>query len=46
MNQAYDAMNYMVSLKIFHRDIKPDNILLKDGNIRLTDFGLSKSLQD
>ena len=27
--------------KIFHFDIKPDNILFKDGNYMITDFGTS-----
>ncbi|EPE05932.1 map kinase kinase kinase [Ophiostoma piceae UAMH 11346] len=31
---------------ILHRDIKPDNILYRDGKFFLTDFGLSKSVDD
>ena len=28
--------------KIFHFDIKPDNILYKDGNYKISDFGTSR----
>ena len=31
---------------IIHRDIKPDNILYRDGNLFLTDFGLSKPVDN
>src|SRR5690606_6189114 len=41
------AINYVHSLNYVHRDIKPDNILLdRNGHIKLTDFGLAKSLVD
>ena len=26
-----------------HRDLKPDNVLLKNGNAMITDFGLSRN---
>ena len=32
--------------KVVHRDIKPGNILLKDGVVKITDFGLSKNYDD
>lgn len=41
--QVLLGLKYMHELKCIHRDIKPRNILVSlDGNIKITDFGLSK----
>lgn len=37
------ALEYLHSCSIRHRDIKPQNILIENGNILFTDFGLSKN---
>mmetsp|Transcript_2950 Transcript_2950/g.8124 ORF Transcript_2950/g.8124 Transcript_2950/m.8124 type:complete len:477 (-) Transcript_2950:778-2208(-) len=43
MVMAIDAIH---SIGYIHRDIKPDNLLIdKNGNIKLSDFGLCKSYQ-
>ena len=40
-----EAFNYMCKVKgIYHRDIKPDNILFNGDIVKITDFGVSKQL--
>lgn len=44
---VFDALSELFSTKkLLHRDIKPMNILLKNGRSKVTDFGISKFMED
>ncbi|EER11831.1 protein kinase, putative [Perkinsus marinus ATCC 50983] len=46
MVQVFSGLRYMNSAghKIIHYDLKPGNLMYYEGNIKITDFGLSKQV--
>ena len=44
MYQLVKGLNHMHQIGIFHRDVKPENVLLKDEQIKLADFGSVRSV--
>ncbi|XP_066959087.1 cAMP-dependent protein kinase catalytic subunit PRKX-like [Macrobrachium rosenbergii] len=45
--EIVSALEYLHSLSVVYRDLKPENLLLdKDGHLKITDFGFAKKLTD
>jgi hypothetical protein len=46
VEQVCQALDYAHSEHVFHRDVKPGNVLLgSDGYVRLADFGIARTAQ-
>ncbi len=39
--QCLEGLAYLHKHRVVHRDLKPDNILLQDGKVKILDFGLA-----
>lgn len=42
--EIIDAFRYLREKNMVHRDIKPDNILVHDGVLKLADFGFAREI--
>ena len=48
VGQFLDALDYAHRIaKVIHRDLKPANLMIdREGNLRVTDFGIARSISD
>jgi serine/threonine protein kinase len=48
VSQFLEALDYAHRIaKVIHRDLKPANLMVdRDGNLRVTDFGIARSISD
>ncbi|CCW35244.1 serine/threonine protein kinase [Chthonomonas calidirosea] len=44
--QVLDALAYAHAHNVIHRDIKPDNIHIYNGRVKLTDFGIARLTEE
>jgi serine/threonine protein kinase/formylglycine-generating enzyme required for sulfatase activity len=45
MRESAEALDYLHSINVLHRDVKPENILRLQGHAKLADFGLARHQQ-
>jgi serine/threonine-protein kinase ULK/ATG1 len=43
--QILDGLEYLYNNQVLHRDIKPQNILIHNDSIKISDFGFAKSFE-
>ena len=44
--QCLETLNLLAQKNIYHRDIKTKNLFLKNKNLKIGDFGVSKKLEE
>ncbi len=45
LRQTIDALAYLESQGVFHSDVKPQNIVIRNGIVKLIDFGVAKNFE-
>jgi serine/threonine protein kinase len=45
VREAAEGLDYLHAERLHHRDVKPANLLLQQGHIKVADFGLARPLQ-
>ncbi len=46
LRESCQVLDYLHGKRVLHLDIKPDNILLLEGHVKLADLGLARMLED
>ena len=45
LKQILNGLDFLFKNNVLHRDIKPQNILIHNNNIKISDFGFAKSFE-